>query len=389
MTLDLDRLRVRFAQEHGAEARVFSAPGRVNLIGEHTDYNDGFVLPMALEQRTYVAGSARADRRVRVQTLSSGERAEFDLARPGPKKRGSFVDYVEGTAQALLDRGVALSGANLLIDSNLPLGAGLSASAALEVAVGYALMRLSGIEQPDLLKLALAGQSAEHNYVGTLCGIMDQYIVALARRDHALLIDCRSLEPTPVPLELGAACILICDTGVKHELSSSHYNDRRAECRIAARFFAQISPGISALRDVSSELFAAHAADLPPVVRKRARHVVAENERTLEGARALRSGRLDRFGSLMVTSHASLRDDFEVSCPELDAAVEAAMAESGVYGSRMTGGGFGGCAVTLLETAAVERVQLAILARFSRSFSRTPRFFTARASPGVSEIGAP
>jgi galactokinase len=383
--IDPARLRRQFEELYAETPRLFSAPGRVNLIGEHTDYNDGFVLPMAIERRTYVAGSARRDTRVLVRSLNAGSSIEFDLAQPGPKRRGSWIDYVEGTAQALLSSGFAVNGANLLIESDVPAGAGLSASAALELAVGYALVSLAGTTNPDLVKLALAGQAAEHTYVGTLCGIMDQYITALGREQRALLIDCRSLEFTAVPLELGTACLLICDTRVKHELSSSAYNERRQQCEEGVAIIARELPGVRALRDVSVSAFEALAPRLPDVIAMRCRHVVSENARTLEAARLLQAGKLAELGALMFASHASLRDDYQVSCVELDEAVATAATEAGVYGARMTGGGFGGCTVSLLEQHALDRVTARISQRFLARFGATPQFLVTRASGGACE----
>jgi galactokinase len=384
--IDLERLRGQFRSLYQEEEpRLFSAPGRVNLIGEHTDYNDGFVLPMAIERRTYIAGSARQDTRVFVRSQNTQSSVEFDLARPGPKRRGSWIDYVEGTAQALLTRGLSVKGANLLVESDVPAGAGLSASAALEIAVGYALLNLAGARDPDRVELALAGQAAEHTYVGTLCGIMDQYVVALGQQEHALLIDCRSLSFSPVPVELGTACVLICDTKVKHELSSSAYNERRSQCEQGVQLLARELPGVRALRDLSVSAFEAQAPRLPELIAKRCRHVVAENARTLAAAELLKVGRLADFGTLMYASHASLRDDYEVSCAELDEAVAATLGEAGVYGSRMTGGGFGGCTVTVLERAAVDQVKSAISRRFIARFGSTPQFLVTRASAGARE----
>src|SRR5450755_967701 len=383
--IDPARLRNQFEELYAETPRLFSAPGRVNLIGEHTDYNDGFVLPMAIERRTYVAGTARRDTRVLVRSLNADSGIEFDLARPGPKRRGSWIDYVEGTAQALLSSGFAVNGANLLIESDVPAGAGLSASAALELAVGYALVSLAGATNPDRVKLALAGQAAEHTYVGTLCGIMDQYITALGQEQRALLIDCRSLEFTAVPLELGTACVLICDTRVKHELSSSAYNERRHQCEEGVAIIARELTGVRALRDVSVSAFEALATRLPEVIAKRCRHVVTENARTLEAARLLQAGKLAELGALMFASHASLRDDYEVSCVELDEAVAAAATEAGVYGARMTGGGFGGCTVSLLEQSALDRVTASISRRFAARFGATPQFLVTRASAGARE----
>ena len=354
--VDVARLRAEFQALYSAQSQVFSAPGRVNLIGEHTDYNEGFVLPMAIERRTYVAGAPNQTSQIRVKSLTLGQSFDFDLERPGPKRRGSWLDYVEGTARALLDRGMPVVGCNLLIDSDVPTGAGVSASAALELSVGIALALLGGTAEPDRVQLALAGQAAEHQYVGTMCGIMDQYIAAMGRENAALLIDCRSLETQSVPLELGAVSVLVCDTRVKHELSSSEYNLRRAECLRASNILAKSIPGVRTLRDVSVAQFNQFATELPGVVRSRCRHVVTENARTLAAADAMRAGDLVTMGKLMSESHVSLRDDYQVSCEELDVAVDIASSQPGVYGSRMTGGGFGGCTVTLVDNDAVERV---------------------------------
>ncbi len=378
-----ERLPREFTARFGRSPRLFSAPGRVNLLGEHTDYNDGFVLPMAIARRTYVAGAARSDGRLRVRSLNNDEEVELDLERPSPKRQGHWLDYVQGTAQSLRARGFPLAGADLLLFSDVPLGAGLSSSAALEMSVGYALLSLSGVVAPSRVELALAGQAAEHEYVGTLCGIMDQYVTALAPAGSALLIDCRSLESRAVPLELGSACILICDTRVKHELAGSAYNARRAECRQGAELFSRALPGVRSLRDVSAAELG--RVELPELIARRCRHVVTENERTLRAAAALEAGRLAEVGALMLASHTSLRDDYEVSCAELDAAVDVAQTVPGVYGARMTGGGFGGCTVTLLENSAVDAVGRAIERHFAERFTTTPSLFASQACAGVRE----
>ncbi len=379
--VDVERLRAEFQALYAQPAQLFSAPGRVNLIGEHTDYNEGFVLPMAIERRTYVAGAPNGTSRVRVKSL--GQAVEFDLHHPGPQRRGSWLDYVEGTAQALLERGLPVVGCDLLLDSNVPAGAGLSASAALELSVGIALTMLAGTAQPDHVQLALAGQAAEHRYVGTLCGIMDQYIASLGQKDAALLIDCRTLETRAVPILLRDVSVLICDTRVKHELSSSEYNLRRAECQQASNILAKHLPNVRALRDVSVADFERYGTELPGVVRSRCRHVVTENARTLAAADALSNGDLPGMGKLMSESHVSLRDDYQVSCEELDVAVDAASAERGVYGSRMTGGGFGGCTVTLVDNAAVEGVTRAVKAAFAARGWTEPELFASTACEGA------
>jgi galactokinase len=357
----------------------------VNLIGEHTDYNDGFVLPMAIERRTFVAAAPRTDGRIVALSLGASGPFEVELAAPGKPQRGIWGDYVEGTARALVSRGVPVTGASLLIDSDVPAGAGLSASAALETSVGLALAALAGRKDLDRVVLALAGQAAEHEYVGTRCGIMDQYIAALGVKGGALLIDCRSLEPRVVNMDLGTATVVICDTRVKHDLASSAYNERRSECERAVAHFAKHLPGVRALRDVTEDAFERYAPELSDTLLRRARHVVTENARTLAAAELLERGELDRFGSLMAASHTSLRDDYEVSCPELDLAVEIALEVPGVYGARMTGGGFGGCAIALAAGRAVTALGDAWQRRMRERFGRSVEVFASSACEGARE----
>jgi galactokinase len=381
--VDVERLRAEFLSIYGGQAQVFSAPGRVNLIGEHTDYNDGFVLPMAIERRTYVACALNGSSRVRARSATLEQAGELDLQQPTRRATASWLDYIEGMAHALIDRGLPVTGADLLVDSDVPPGAGLSASAALELSVGIALATLGGTSEPDRVKLALAGQAAEHLYVGTLCGIMDQYIAALGQSEAALLIDCRTLETRSVPLRLADSSVLICDTRVRHELSSSEYNQRRKECERGLGILKAFLPDIQALRDVSAAQLEQHARELPASLYRRCRHVVRENERTLAAADALSRGDLPAFGALMSESHASLRDDYQVSCVELDVAVEAAMTVRGVCGSRMTGGGFGGCTVSIVENDVLDRVVRAVKTAFAVRGWREPELFASKACEGV------
>jgi len=383
--IDIEALRDEFRSTYQTRPRIFSAPGRVNLIGEHTDYNEGFVLPMAIDRRTVVAAARRADNKVRVKSKSVAKSEEFDLDRPGPTRRGSFIDYVEGTAQALKKRGIRLAGADLLIDSDVPCGAGLSSSAALEISVGLALSSLADPNDLTRVELALAGQAAEHTYVGTACGIMDQYIASLGQSDHALLIDCRTLDATPVPLRLPGLVLLICDTRVKHEHASSEYNTRRAECQQGVETLRQVLPHIRALRDVSVAEFEEHQAKLPDPIGKRCRHVVTENARTLAAARALSENELTEFGRLMVSSHRSLRRDYEVSCPELDLCVDVATSMPEVYGARMTGGGFGGCTVNLVTEEAAPALSEELRRQLEHRQGKKPEIFACRAGGGAIE----
>ncbi|HMI87629.1 MAG TPA: galactokinase [Polyangiaceae bacterium] len=378
-------LRHRFRSIYGAEPRLFSAPGRVNLVGDHTDYNDGFVLPIAIERRTFVAAAPRADRNVRVQSIQFPKAGQFDLDRPGPKRQNGWLDYIEGMAQALEARGIKLIGADLLVDSDVPAGAGLSSSAALEMAVGLALCSLAGDDKLTRAELAVAGQTAEHEYVGTMCGIMDQLIAALGQPDHALFIDCRTLEAKPVPFARPDAVVLICDTKVTRELASSEYNRRRAQCQEGVSALKSVLPHVRALRDVSLADLEANASLLTETVFNRCRHVVTENARTLDAARALSESNLVELGRIMVESHRSLQIEYEVSCPELDLCVATATAQPGVYGARMTGGGFGGCTVNVVAEDAVASVSQALSGALERTFGKAPAIFATRASTGAKE----
>ncbi len=385
MTLDRDHVAASFERAFGAAApRLFSAPGRVNLIGEHTDYNEGFVLPLAIEHRTYVAAAPRRDRTVRAYAADLGEWRETDLDQRGARS-GSWFDYVEGTARALEGRGTRVTGGNLLVTSNVPRGGGLSSSAALELATGFALTSLAGNEKPDRLGLALAGQRAEHEWVGTKCGLMDQYIAAFAKAGHAILLDCRSLEGTSVPLALGGAALVVVDSRVKHDLATSAYNERRAQCEEGVRVIAADHPSVRALRDVAAGLLAQYERRLDSVVYRRCRHVVAENARTLEAVDAFGRGDLQRVGALMLESHASLRHDYEVSCAELDFLVEAMQGRPEVYGARMTGGGFGGCVIGLVEGAHVEALTEHVSRAYEGRFGVKPLAFVTRGGEGARE----
>ncbi|MGB9181887.1 MAG: galactokinase [Pyrinomonadaceae bacterium] len=385
--IDLQALRRDFREEYGKEPRLFRAPGRVNLIGEHTDYNDGFVMPMAIDYGTVVAAAARDDRRVRVRSVNRDELLEFDLDVERERQRHVWLDYVEGVARVLESRGALLSGADLLIESDVPVGAGLSSSAALEISVGLALLTLSGVEV-DHVALALAGQKAEHEYVGTMCGIMDQLVVTLGRKDHALLIDCRSLETQEIPVRTEETAVVICDSRVKHQLASSEYNTRRAECERGVALLAEVLPEIRALRDVSVEEFEKYEARLPEPVRSRCRHVVTENARTLAAADALRSGDFQEMGRLMLLSHESLRDDYEVSCDELDTLVEVAMSLSdATIGARMTGGGFGGCTVNLVLRGSLEKFREVVAREYNQATRKQAGIYVVSAAEGAKEQG--
>mgnify|MGYP001818093517 FL=1 len=331
---------------------VAMAPGRVNLIGEYTDFNDGFVFPMTVDRGLYFAIRLRSDSRLRVASVRYSDLVEYELDDFVAPKPGSWSSYVLGVVEELRLRGHLDRGFEAVVDGNLSLGAGLSSSAALEVATSVALQEVFrfDIDRVELVKLC---QHVEHKYAKVLCGIMDQFACVIGRPGHALLLDCRSLDYENIPVELGDCRVVIISSEVKRSLASSAYNTRRAECQAGVEHFSRFGKPVHALRDVSVELFEAHNEDLTPVVRRRCRHVISENQRVLDAAVALQASQLESFGDLMKASHRSLRDDFEVSCPELDMLVKLANGTDGVLGSRMTGAGFGGCTVTLAHKDAV------------------------------------
>ncbi len=337
----------KFRAKYAVNPRVYRAPGRVNLIGEHTDYNDGFVMPAALGFYGLVAASRRRDRKLVVASEEFQGVVEVELSPDALRPSHTWSDYSVGVAAQLEKAGFALTGANLLIHGEVPIGAGLSSSASIEVATAVALAEESGLSI-NRTTLAAICQRAENDFVGMRCGIMDQFISLHGRAKHALMLDCRSLafELVPIPESVR---LVICNTELKHKLAGGEYNRRREECEEAVRSLAEVLPGIRALRDVSWEQLEEHRGVLSDVAYKRAHHVVTENARVLDGMEALRTGDLRRFGQYMAESHQSLRDMFEVSCAELDLMVELANREPAVYGARMTGGGFGGATINLVD----------------------------------------
>ncbi len=382
-------LEAKFIQLFGGSPRIYQAPGRVNLIGEHTDYNDGFVMPAAIGFYTRVAVAPRPDRRLVIHSENYSEQVEFDLDGLPATRAGHWSDYVIGVVKMLVQSGRQLGGADLLVDGNVPQGAGLSSSASLEVAVGYALLDLADrtIEQGmiDRTRLALLCQQAENEFVGARCGIMDQFVASHGRRGQALLLDCRSLEYRQLPLPPDVA-LAICNTMVKHSIAKGEYNQRRAECEAGVRTLSKRLPQVRALRDVTVEDLETYGQELPNVVMRRCRHVIGENVRVLHAAAALELGDLQAFGSLMLESHRSLRDDFEVSCAELDLMVELAGRAEGVYGTRMTGGGFGGCTIALVRSGCVEAFQRMVREGYERSTGRKPEIYICSAADGVGQV---
>jgi galactokinase len=357
---------------------VVRAPGRVNLIGEHTDYNDGFVLPLAIDRAVWIALRPRADRRMVVHSLDFHETTEFALDELLRGKHG-WAEYVKGVAWVLQEKGYAIRGWEGVVAGDVPVGAGLSSSAAFELALARAFAAASDLPW-DAAAMALLGQRAENEWVGVRCGIMDQMISASGRAGHALLIDCRSLHTEPVPFPTGTT-VVILDTATRRGLVDSAYNERRGQCEAAARSY-----GVPALRDVSAERFALESGRLDEATRRRARHVITENERTLQAATAMRRGDAVTLGQLMNASHESLCDDFAVSSRELDVMVECGRDHPACFGIRMTGAGFGGCAVALIRSELAESFTTETASRYRLKAGIEPVVYVCKATDGASVV---
>lgn len=357
------------------------APGRVNLIGEHTDYNDGFVLPVALQRDVRIVLKPRSDQTIRLHSTDYDSDIVFDLNSFEPTEEIHWGNYVKGMAWSLQQLGVTLQGFDGVVSGNVPKGSGLSSSAAFEVAMGEALLEVSGQQSVDEVSLAKAAQSAENNYVGVNCGIMDQFISVLGTDNHALLIDCRSLEYRLVSVPDNVS-IVIGNTKASRSLASSAYNERRSQCEEGVAKLQSALPNVRALRDVTSQQLEAHQALLSPIVYRRCRHVISENERVMETVQALESGELKRVGELMIQSHNSLRDDYEVSSDALDIMVKLMLSAPGCYGARLTGAGFGGCTVALVEPGHEQTIADAIYAGYAKETNIWPEVYTTKASAG-------
>jgi len=364
--------------------RTFRAPGRVNLIGEHTDYNDGFVMPVAIRFSTWIKLFPSSERKIEIYSENFNEQVVFDLDKPQTTARGHWSDYPIGVAAMFLRAGHDLRGARLVIKGEVPIGSGLSSSAALEVATAVALTANSNLEI-DRVELAKLCRGAENEFVGARVGIMDQFVSLFGEANKALLLDCRSLDFKLLPLSHNTQ-LVICNTMVKHELASSAYNERRSQCEEGVAQLRSVMPHITALRDVSSTQLEQHRQRLREVIYRRCRHIVTENGRVLAAGEALEQNDLSRFGKLMNESHQSLRDDYEVSCAELDLMVELAQGVEGVFGARMTGGGFGGCTVNLVELEHIDHFKSVVAAGYQRETGLTPEIYVCSAVKGAEEI---
>jgi galactokinase len=380
----IESLKAEFGKIFGGESKIYRAPGRVNLIGEHTDYNDGFVMPAAIDRYTWMAVASRNDRRIRIHSTLFSETVEFDPYEENAHREDKWTDYPRGVAVTLAEAGKNIQGSEMLIDSDVPIGAGLSSSAAIETAVGFALLDQANIsiDRTDLAKLC---QRAENEFVGVRSGIMDQFTACHGQSGKALKLDCRSLdyETLLIPESIG---LVICNTMVKHQLAGGEYNKRREECEEGLRILAQSLSGIRALRDVTIVQLETLREKLPETVYRRCRHVVTENDRVLKAATAFKNGDVKGFGKLMYQSHESLRNDYEVSCPELDLMAELARSFDGVYGARMTGGGFGGCTVNLVDTKRVEDFKKNISDGYEKETRLKPEIYVCLPAQGVEHI---
>ncbi|MES1180884.1 MAG: galactokinase [Verrucomicrobiota bacterium] len=378
----------QFAKTYGRPARwIVAAPGRVNVIGEHTDYNDGFVLPMAIERYAIMAADSpsSSSSKISIRDVQFNESATIDISAPVTKGQPKWSNYIRGVLAGFQNRGQQIPALEVAFLSTVPLGGGLSSSAALEVCTATLIEAATG-QAIDPVAKALLAQKAEHEFAGVPCGIMDQFISTLGREGHLLLLDCRSRQTELVPMNDPSVALLIVNTNVKHELGSGEYAKRRAECEAAAKIL-----GVGSLRDATAAMLESAKGKMDEVVFRRARHVISEIARTVQAAREIRASHWADAGSLMYASHASLRDDYEVSCPELDAVV--AIAESigikgGIYGCRMTGGGFGGCAVALVRTESVEAITRQIAADYKKQTGIGAAIFVSRPAAGATVMQA-
>ena len=366
---DLNKLWKIFNEKYtdtGLVKGAFYAPGRVNLIGEHTDYNEGFVLPIAIGKKIIMLGQLRNDRLVQVFDLVYKTKIKFSLDALTPLRKDTWANYFMGVMDEIQKVGYPLQGANLIFISNIPKGAGLSSSAALEVVTALTMTKLNLLEIKPV-EMALLCRRAENNFVGVSCGIMDQYVSCLGQKNYALFIDCRFNDYELIPFKDSNYQVVICNSKIQRGLANSEYNRRREECKIAAEFFKyKLNREIRALRDITVDEYKKYQVQLPEIIARRARHVISENYRVQTGVQALRMGNYSAFGQLMIKSHQSLKDDYEVSCAKLDLLVDLSLKQEGVLGARMTGAGFGGCTVNLLKRDYVDAFEKRIKKEYKK-----------------------
>ena len=383
---DLNKLRKIFNEKFidtGLVKGAFSAPGRVNLIGEHTDYNEGFVLPIAIGKKIIMLGQLRNDRLIQVFDLGYKTEVKFSLDSLSPSKKDTWANYLMGVMDEIQKAGYPLQGVNLIFISNIPKGAGLSSSAALEVVTALTIAKLNLLEIKPL-EIAHICRRAENNFVGVACGIMDQYVSCLGQKNYALFIDCRFNDYELIPFKDHNYQIVICNSKVQRGLVNSEYNKRKEECKMATEFFKhRLNREIRALRDISIDDYKKYQSQLPEVTVRRARHVISENYRVQTGVQALRMENYSAFGQLMIESHKSLKDDYEVSCAELDLLVDLALKQEGVLGARMTGAGFGGCTVNLLKREYIDIFEKTIKQGYKKNTGIIPDIYITSPAEGA------
>ena len=386
--MDKEKLKKDFLNifgENGNPIRLVKAPGRINLIGEHTDYNNGFVFPIAIDRFIFMAGRKRNDKKIVIYAVDKDEKVETNLNEIYPRKNNQWANYLLGVYSFFKEEKYQLNGVEIFFVGNIPRGKGLSSSAALEVATCYLLSLLFNIEI-EPIKMAEICRKAENEFVGMPCGIMDQFISVLGKEGNAIFLDCQNLHYDYVPIGSQDVNIMITDSGVKRKLTESLYKQRRNECQTAVGLLKKVIPNLDSLRDLSIENFKEHRNILPEVLRKRVKHVVYENERVTKSVDFLNKGHLKEFGKLMYESHISLKDDYEVSCKELDILVEIVKKCKGVIGSRMTGAGFGGSTVTLIEKQKSENIRNAIRQQYFLETGINPDIYICNTVNGVGEI---
>ncbi len=377
-------MAAEFRNRFGRPPLVVRSPGRVNLIGEHTDYNEGFVLPAAIDKEIVLALGTREDQMCRMVAADLGQIFETSLEKL-PHSDLGWPNYLLGVVDQLKKAAIQVRGFDCVFGGDIPIGAGMSSSAALEAGFLYALTELDGLGI-DRLKMARLAQRAENEFVGLRCGIMDQFANLFGREGSVILLDCRSLRYEYVPFTRVDIQIVLCDTQVKHELASSEYNVRRSQCEAGVETMRKRYPTVHSLRDVTLGMLEEHRGELEPTVYRRCAYVVKENQRVLSGCEDLRHDDLDAFGKKMVQSHEGLRDDYEVSCRELDVLVDAALGVNGVFGARMMGGGFGGCTINLVREDRIQEFSGAVSEAFKKSFGRAPKLYLSRITGGTSTV---
>jgi galactokinase len=380
----VQEVREVFNEKFGGKAEVFRSPGRVNIIGEHTDYNEGFVLPAAIDKAIYAGISRREDQIIRLYSVEFGKSVEVSTVALKPSSEG-WPNYILGVVDQMQKRGITVPGFDMVFHGDIPIGSGMSSSAAVECATAFALNQVFDLKLSKR-ELAFIGQKAEHEFVGVMCGIMDQFASVFGKKDHVIKLDCRSLAYNYLPLDLKNYTLLLLNTNVKHSLASSEYNTRRHQCEEGVSIIKNDKPQVQSLRDVSIEMLNDYVKNVDPLIYKRCRYVVDENRRLLEAAEDLVKGDLESLGKKLYQTHHQLSRDYEVSCAELDFLVDQVKHESSVLGARMMGGGFGGCTINIIEETAVEELVARLAPLYKEKMNLDLTYYIAKTDDGSSFI---